>query len=140
MAKLESNVLFSTVRVGTPEATCADIERSACAETSAASAGSVATFYFESLDVDASSVNTPVPETVLLSKVSKMDALPTANNREFPVPVHCSVAPFPWMVISVKMIGVAVSPNGLCASRSQKVVEGVHRLFQHDREWPAIAL
>lgn len=29
-----------------------------------------------------------------------------------------TLAPFPWMMMLVKMIGVAVSPNGLCASRS----------------------
>jgi hypothetical protein len=71
----------------------------------------------------ASSRKDPVPDTVLLSSVSKMVALPTANNREFPAPVRSSVAPFPWMVMLAKMIGVAVSPNGLCASRSQEVLK-----------------
>jgi hypothetical protein len=46
-----------------------------------------------------------------------------ANSREFPLPVHCSLAPLPWIVMGVKMIGVAVSPNGLCASRSQEVLK-----------------
>jgi hypothetical protein len=45
--------------------------------------------------------------------VGVIEAKPTANNREFPVPVHSRVAPFPSIVILLKIIGVAVGPKGL---------------------------
>ena len=55
-----------------------------------------------------------MPEAVPLGvAIPPGGAGPTANSRAFPDPVHCNVAPLPWMLIVERMIGVAVGPYGL---------------------------
>jgi hypothetical protein len=117
-----------------------DIDRSACSKASAASARSVATFYFEAHDVDAierqvsSSGNRLIVQGVDYGRGSHCEQSGVSRSR-----------PLQRCAVSLDS-DVREDERGRCQpERIMRIpiperVEGVHRLLQDDREWGGTAL
>src|SRR5262249_22722552 len=118
----------------------ADIDRSACAETSAASVRSIATFYSEALDVDAFERQRSRSGNWLVIQIVKDRCTSYAKQSRVSSsrPLQCC---------SVALNG-DVREDDRRRRKPERVmriaipgsIEGVHLVFEDDREWSAIAL
>jgi len=118
----------------------ADIDRSACAETSSASAYSVAAFYSETLDVNAferqrsRSGNGLVIQGVKNRSTSYGEQPGVSSSR----PLQCCPVSLNRDVCENDRR--RRQPEGVMRIVIPESVEGVHRLLQDDREGSTIAL